>query len=108
MAAIVHPKPSEPRLTTSTTIEAWASHAYGGKVVQEGAVDQHPVPVSAPVSPMIESGAVTRAQRRGSRGLRSPGSEASMPRVSRKPRRPRGVMSTAWLRFILSSQPRSK
>src|SRR3989442_952304 len=31
-----------------------------------------------------------------------------MPKVSRKPRRPSGVTLTAWLRFILSIQPRSK
>src|SRR5207253_1902011 len=40
--------------------------------------------------------------------LRPPGSDASMPKVSWKPRRPDGVTITAWLRFILSIQPRSK
>src|SRR3989442_11484636 len=40
--------------------------------------------------------------------LRSPCSDVSMPKVSWKPRRPTGVTITAWLRFILSSQPRSK
>jgi hypothetical protein len=38
----------------------------------------------------------------------SPGADASMPKVSRKPRRPNGVTMTAWLRFVRSIQPRSK
>jgi hypothetical protein len=33
---------------------------------------------------------------------------ASMPKVSWNPRRPKGVTITAWLRVILSIQPRSK
>src|SRR5215470_3548883 len=37
-----------------------------------------------------------------------PGSEASMPKVFWRPRRPSGVTTTAWLRGTLSIQPRSK
>ena len=86
MAAILHPKRPDPPMNTSAPIEA----STGGPLTDGKASGRR-----AP-------------QRRDWSFLRSPGSDASMPKVSWKPCRPNGVTITAWLRFILSIQPSSK